>query len=95
MKSIDFSDIEPSLGGFDGNLIGECEAFRVEKMEIEGCGEACRAGEFAIFTVVTGRVRCGKFEYKAGDFFLVPASLTDRILQTTGGSANLLRTIVP
>lgn len=95
MKSIDFSDIEPRLGGFDGNVIADCESFRVEKFDVEGPTDACQAGDFAIFTVVNGRVRCGQCEYGAGDFFLVPASLNDRTLQPVDGAAKLLRTTIP
>ncbi len=95
MKSIDFSDIEPGLGGFNGNVIAECEFFRVEKIYVESQIDACQAGEFAIFTVVTGRVRCGHCEYKAGDFFMVPATLNERILESVDGSATVLRTMIP
>jgi mannose-6-phosphate isomerase len=95
MKSINFSDIEPGLGGFEGNVIGECEFFRVEKIELEGLQEACQEGDFAIFTVLAGHVRSGGCEYKSGDFFLMPATLNKRALEPVGGPAMLLRTMIP
>jgi mannose-6-phosphate isomerase len=95
MMSIDFSDFEPALQPAKEEGLVHCEHFRVEKWELAGAREAAPVGEFAIFTVTSGVVRCAGEEFHAGDFFLVPATMEDRVLHPVGNLAGVLRTTLP
>lgn len=75
LRCIDFADVAPGMGLRNGETLVECPEFTVEEWSLpEGAGRPANSeGEFAIVTVVTGRVACGSREFTAGDFFLVPA----------------------
>ncbi len=96
LVSIDFDNVEPKLQTPKGELIVECDYFRIEKWEVEGAREATVAGEFAIFTCLEGEVECAGSHFHPGDFFLVSATQADRALSAPGGSkASVLRTTAP
>jgi mannose-6-phosphate isomerase len=95
LKSIDFTDFEPSLQAPQGETIVECPYFRVERWELTEPREGAAAGDFAIFTVLSGAVKCGDFEFQPGEFFLLPATMEDRNLRAAAGAAAVLRTCVP
>ena len=92
LLSIDFSDQEPSLAAkrTDG-LIITCEHFRVEEWQLTAPRrDESAAG--AIFTVIDGSVSMGSATFQRGDFFLLPASATDRSLVPMSPHATVLRT---
>jgi mannose-6-phosphate isomerase len=95
LASIDFDDFEPGMDEPDGNIIAECDYFRVEKLvaadgDLVGLREP---GRFCILSVAEGRIQSsGGRVFGKGDFLLVPA----------GGSALIaccdsviLRTSIP
>lgn len=96
LRSIDFQDFEPGVALRGGELLVESDFFRVEKWTLDSQKgrEACAPGGFAIFTCLRGVVRCGGCEFQAGEFFLVPAALEDRLLRADG-AAEVLRTTIP
>ena len=94
LKSTDFNDFEPQLARQNGELVVECEYFRIEKWELETARTANGEGQFAIFTCVSGSVKCGSASFKPGDFFLVPAAASLE-LEPIGGPATVLRTTIP
>ena len=96
LRSIDFDDFEPAVAQQNGELVVASDYFRVEKWTLDSAlREACAVGEFAIFTVLSGTVKCGGREFQAGDFFLVPATLENRGLQSAENAAEVLRTTIP
>jgi mannose-6-phosphate isomerase len=95
MESIDFGDIEPALATPRGDVLVECEYFRVEKWTLEKPRAACDADTFAIFTCLSGAVECGGRQFKPGDFFLVPAANAERELAPVEQPAVVLRTTIP
>lgn len=95
MQSIDFEDFEPALQGPDGESLINCAHFHVEKWELAAAREAVAPGGYAIFTVLSGVVKCASDDFHPGDFFLIPATLEDRTLQPIEGQASLLRTTIP
>jgi mannose-6-phosphate isomerase len=95
LKSIDFNDFEPKLQVRTGETLVECPYFHVEKWDLAEPRESCPYGGFAIFTVLEGAVKCAGQEFRRGEFFLIPATLEDRILHPVAGSASLLRTTIP
>ena len=94
LKSTDFNDFEPQLARQKGELVVECEYFRIEKWELETARTANEEGQFAIFTCVNGSVECGSVPFKPGEFFLVPAAASLE-LKPVGGPATVLRTTIP
>lgn len=75
MRCIDFDDIEPGVDLPDGDLLCECEHFRLEKhilREGESLEEKTRA-RFSILAVVSGSLESGSESFRTGDFFLVPS----------------------
>jgi mannose-6-phosphate isomerase len=95
MQSIDFKDIEPSLAAPRGELIVECEYFRMEKWNLHAEREAGTPGEFSIFTCLAGKLECGDRTLGAGDFFLVAAAQTPRVLRPLEPDTSVLRTTIP
>jgi mannose-6-phosphate isomerase len=95
LRSIDFGDFEPALQSGHGETVVNCPYFHVEKWDLIGAREAARPGEFAIFTVLAGRVKCGELEFPRGEFFLMPAAMENRMVEPAGGSASVLRTTIP
>ena len=91
LLSIDFADHEPSLAHRDGETVVACEHFKIEHWTLDraktDASENC-----AIFTVLGGSLVCGGRTFKAGDFFLLPASATNRTLAPSQPSTRVLRT---
>jgi mannose-6-phosphate isomerase len=96
LQSINFDDREPMLLQPQGETIVQCDYFRVDKWELDRPRESVAEGTFAVFTCLTGNVRCGETgEFGPGDFFLVPANMSHREIAPLNGHAQLLRTTVP
>ena len=94
LKSIDFTDFEPTLQTADGETLVDCPFFHVEKWDLAQPRQAAPAGDWAIFTVLGGAVKSGGLEFRPGEFFLIPAALEDRLLEPTAGATSVLRTTI-
>ncbi|MEA3187753.1 MAG: mannose-6-phosphate isomerase [Chthoniobacter sp.] len=95
LRSIDFDDVAPALQTPAGDLLVECEYFRVERWMLDAPRVATAPGQFAIFTCLDGVVECGGAKFAAGDFFLVPATVENCEIKAQSGSATVLRTTIP
>jgi len=95
LKSIDFTDFEPQLQKPEGDHLVKCVHFHIEKWDLDAPREAAPAGDFAIFTVLTGLVTAAGHEFKRGDFFLIPAALEDRTLHPATPETTVMRTTIP
>ena len=95
LQSIDFADIEPRMEEPDGETLVRCPYFQVDEWRLHAPRAAGRVGDFAIFTVLNGAVRSGAMEMQAGEFFLLPASMEDRVLHPVGDAVRILRTVIP
>ncbi len=95
LASTDFDDIEPGVDVPRGEVLAECEYFRVEKWSLEKPRIAAEPGTFAIFACVSGAVECAGVQFKPGDFLLVPAALEDRELKPVGSNTSVLCTTIP
>lgn len=91
LLSIDFTDHEPSLAQREGESVVKCEYFKVEHWDLEHARTDTSA-DCPIFTVLSGALTCGGLTFKAGDFFLLPATTTNRTLTPTLPSTSVLRT---
>jgi len=95
LESIHFDDIEPDLAKQQGEILVECDYFKVEKWLLNTPRPANQKEQFAIFTSVHGSVDCGGHQFKPGDFFLVPAGASSLELKSVGDPATVLRTTIP
>ena len=92
LASIDFDDHEPSLEMRTGETVVECPLFKVEHWDLRS-PRVDDSQRGVIYTVVSGGVQCGGRAFVAGDFFLLPAAATDRMLAPDGDAAVLRTTI--
>lgn len=92
LASMDFDDHEPALGQANGETLVSCEHFRVDQWQLTGTRRDDEPTG-SIFTIIDGSVRCGGREFHRGDFFLLPASATDRDLTAITPAATLLRSV--
>ena len=99
LASIDFEDHEPSMGKAKGELLMECEHFRIHLWEMEpGSGRLChQPGDFSIVAVVEGGVFFGGQSLAAGDFRIMPAAAGSEARPIVASSlgAKLLVTTLP
>ncbi|MDB6156119.1 MAG: Mannose-6-phosphate isomerase type [Chthoniobacteraceae bacterium] len=94
LESINFEDPEPGMTEPQGEVVVECADFRVEKWTLTTPRNSHESG-FAAFIVLEGEVECVGRPFKPGEFFLTPASLSDRELKPRNGVATVLRTTIP
>jgi len=95
MRSIDFADYEPELQKPEGNPLVKCDYFEIERWTLDAPREAAPAGDFAVMTCLSGKVACAGETYGPGHFFLIPATLEDRVLAPAAPGTTVLRTRIP
>jgi mannose-6-phosphate isomerase len=91
LLSIDFTDHEPTLAQREGESVVKCAYFKVGHWALDHARADTSAG-CAIFTVLSGGLTCGGCNFRSGDFFLLPASTTNRTLTPVQSSTSVLRT---
>ncbi len=95
MRSINFEDFEPTLEPTDRECLVSNPLFRVEQWELTKERSATDSAAFAIFCVVRGRAQCGECQFTAGEFFLVPACMSDARIAPLEPGSLVLRTTLP
>lgn len=95
MASIDFDDVEPALLQRQGDLVVECDYFRVEEWTLDRPRHAAPPESFAIVAVLEGQVRCGDLDFSPGQFFLVPRCLAENQLKPLATPTRVLVTTLP
>ena len=95
LQSIDYTDDRPHLAPRNQERLVGCEYFDVEKWKLNDARASMTEERFCIITVVTGRVRCGRRVFNAGEFFLVTALQPDKMLYPEAAETTLLRTTIP
>jgi mannose-6-phosphate isomerase len=95
LQSIDFTDRQPGLIQPKGELLVKHEFFEIQKWRLNAPREITPSGQFAVVYCIEGNLRCGKVEFKAGDFFLLAARSPSRAVEPFKGKASLLRVTVP
>jgi mannose-6-phosphate isomerase len=93
LRCIDFDDCRPALTKADGELLVRDRLFEIQKWKIEGERDVESAGSFVIIFCLSGWLRCGDLSFSPGDFFLVPASATNRTVHSAG--SDVLRISLP
>ena len=95
LQSINYTDDDPRLAPRDQERLVGCEYFDVEKWELDEPRASMTEERFCIITVLTGRIRCGRRVFNAGDFFLVTALQPNKTLYPAAPDTTLLRTTIP
>ncbi len=95
LQCIDFEDVQPALLQPKGELLLKDKLFEIQKWKLDSWREIAPRGQFAIACCLTGSVRCADVELTAGEFFLIPAQLPDRLLHPRTEGTSLLRVTVP
>lgn len=95
LASIDFDDFEPGMDKPRGNVLAECEHFRVERLAVASGETVGNASDdrFSILAVVKGRIEDADGRaYGPGEFLLLPAGAS---ALTAPETATILRTTIP
>jgi len=95
LVATDFQDFEPSTEQIEEGVLAECPYFKVEKLSLNAPRPACSDGKFAIYNVLSGGAGCAGATFQPGDFFLVPACLSEALLTATAENTKLLRSTLP
>lgn len=95
LRCINFDDCEPALTKPKGETLARHPLFKVQKWNLESEREAARPDSFAIIFCLSGGIDCAGHAVKPGEFFLIPSSLSDRILKPLSAGTALLRVTVP
>ena len=95
LQCIDFNDVRPRPVQTDGETLVRDKLFEVQKWELDSSREIVPLGNFAIVFCLNGTLRCGDVDFTRGQFFLVPASMSDREIHPRGEGTSLLRVTIP
>ena len=95
MQCIDFNDAEPGLLRPKGEPLVRHESFEIDKWDLRKDREIAETGRFAIAVCLTGKIECGDRQFKAADFFLVPAQQPDRLVRPLEAETSLLKVTLP
>jgi len=95
LECVDFSDCKPQLLRPKGELLLKHALFEIQKWNLDSSREITPRGQFAIACCLTGSLRCAVVDFAAGEFFLVPAQLQDRLLEPLSARTSLLRVTIP
>ena len=79
LQCIDFNDVAPEPITPSGELLVRHELFEVQKWRLDFSSRLAPLGQFAIVLCLTGALQCAGVDFTPGEFFLVPASLQERI----------------
>jgi mannose-6-phosphate isomerase len=91
MTCIDFNDCQPEALIQKGERILSHGLFTIERWQLQTPRELVSPGIFAIVFCLTGSIRCGEAQFRAGDFFLLPAAAKTRAVEALERNSSLLR----
>ena len=95
LESIDFGDVAPKLVEPNGELLIRHELFEIQKWNLDLPREVAPHHHFALVCCLSGTLNCADVDLRPGEFFLVPASLSDRQLHPRADGTTLLRVTIP
>jgi mannose-6-phosphate isomerase len=95
LRCIDFADCQPALTKAKGELFVRHAHFEVQKWNLEAERSLGESSTFVIVFCLAGEVGCGETKIKPGEFFLVPSSSNERMLQPRMAESKLLRITIP
>ncbi|MFL6590527.1 MAG: type I phosphomannose isomerase catalytic subunit [Chthoniobacterales bacterium] len=95
MECVDFADVAPDLLHRQGESLVRHDLFEVEEWTLTTEREIAALGKFAIVICLAGKVECSGRQFSAGDFFLVPARLSERSVRPIDDDVSLLKVTLP
>jgi mannose-6-phosphate isomerase len=95
MASIDFDDVQPQLAEPNGEILVRHELFELQRWELNAPREIIAAGQFAIVCCLTGKIGCTNVEIEPGEFMLIPAAMTNRVVRSLKNDTTMLRITIP
>ena len=95
LASIDFNDIDPSSRQPDNKTLVASEYFDVQEWDLTSPREITPVSSFAIGVALRHAVKIGESLFQPGEFFLVPAKSSNRMIEAVDGQATLLRITLP
>ena len=95
MQCVDFKDVEPALLETKAQSLVKHELFEIEKWNLDKDREIAKTGRFAIVVCLTGAIDCAGRQFKPGDFFIITAQQSDRLLRAIEAETSLLRVTLP
>jgi mannose-6-phosphate isomerase len=91
LESIDFEDFEPQLLSRRSEALLRDEVFNIDLWELTAEREITASGTFAAVICVSGEIECSGVVAGAGELFLAPADLQDRVVRPRQRGSVLLR----
>jgi len=95
MRCIDFGDCNPAPIAADGESLVSHDSFAINRWRIQSQRELAPLGTFAIACCLAGKLECAGSSFHAGEFFLLPAAVTTRVVRNLDSTSELLRITVP
>jgi mannose-6-phosphate isomerase len=97
LSSINWDDIEPTPRppAANGEPLVDNDCFELAHWRLDTPHVGAPAGECSAISVLSGNVSCGDAHYGAGDLFLLPATLRERIVEGDGEGAEVLQVMLP
>jgi mannose-6-phosphate isomerase len=95
MASIDFDDFEPAVKPAYDKLVADCPFFHIEKLTIATPCDVRPPNRFALVVSTDYPVSCHGHTFGKGQFFIVPASLTEGLVSSNAEAATVLVTTLP
>ena len=95
MRCINFTDCGPAAISVNNESLISDDLFAIDRWQIQSQRELAPPGTFAISCCLSGELECGGSLFRAGEFFLVPANASNRIVQNVGSTSELLRITAP
>lgn len=91
LSCIDFEDSRPAALEASGETILAHELFTIERWALLDSRPLVAPGEFSIAFCLSGTIRCAGMLFYPGNFFLMPAGMTDRLVEPGAAGTKLLR----
>ncbi len=95
LSCIDFNDHSPVALPAGSETLVASEFFQLDRWQLDSPRELVAPGRFAIAFSLKGELKCGHATFRAGEFFLLPATATSRVIEPMGQQAQLLRITIP
>ena len=95
MRSINFEDHAPALVQPQGESLVRHSLFAIERWALQADRSAGPRGRFVIIACLSGEIDCAGIILRSGEFFLLPATVEDRILRPRTADTALLHVTIP
>ena len=95
LRCIDFDDCSPAPIVVNNESLISHDLFAIDRWQIHSPRELAPPGTFVISYCLSGKLECGGSLFRAGEFFLLPANASHRVIKNIGSTSELLRITVP